>query len=686
MNRFEIILEQSPWYVILCLLVAAAYSVLLYRKKHIWSTPVNRLLATARFLIVFILCFLLLVPMMRMLENLIEEPTIALVVDNSESMKGIRPDSIFGAAEAQLKEAGYQVVWNTLSGTQANPTDIQYDMASTNLNEALRKTELEYGNRNLIATVLISDGIHNTGFSPDNFTSYAPIYTIGIGDTTAIQDIAIQDVKYNKIAFSGNQFPVNVRVSQEGFSGQEVDVSILQAENVMASKKTTLTSSPFTEVEFMLNANGIGQQNYRIEVTPIEGEVSTQNNSRDIYINIVDNKERILILCAGPHPDVKAIRQALEVQHQIETVIYYPGYTKKPEGAFDVLIVHHFPTRKMRTDAVYEKYATAQIPTWYFVGNGTDLSLFNKISGLVEIEQKSSKNDEVSGVLNPQFSGFKINEESLNKLHRFPPVSVPFANYNFKRPSEHVLYQQIGNLPTEKPLLSFVRNTSGIRNAYFFGDGLWQWKINEFTLFDHNKGFNELVQKTVRYIATKNDRRKLRVNPVKEEFFTNEPVAIDIEVYNDIYEKIYQQKVELTVQNESGFSKPFTFVNDELKSRFSLGQLGKGVYSFTASTNVNGKVERDEREFLVKEQYLESLSLKADFDLLKRISANNSGKFYTEKSVNALTKELSETPHPAKIILVDEVLEEIIHQKWLFFVLMLLLTIEWATRKFSGDY
>jgi hypothetical protein len=41
-------------------------------------------------------------------------------------------------------------------------------------------------------------------------------------------------------------------------------------------------------------------------------EFTAQNNSRDAYIEVIDGKEKILLLAAAPHPDIKAIKSALE--------------------------------------------------------------------------------------------------------------------------------------------------------------------------------------------------------------------------------------------------------------------------------------------------------------------------------------------------------------------------------------
>ena len=42
--------------------------------------------------------------------------------------------------------------------------------------------------------------------------------------------------------------------------------------------------------------------------------------------------------------------------------------------------------------------------------------------------------------------------------------------------------------------------------------------------------------------------------------------------------------------------------------------------------------------------------------------------------------------HKPKIALTDEILKELINQKWLFFLILFLISLEWVIRKYQGDY
>ena len=43
----------------------------------------------------------------------------------------------------------------------------------------------------------------------------------------------------------------------------------------------------------------------------MQGEVTYSNNVQDIFIEVMDGREKILILAAAPHPDIAAIKQLI---------------------------------------------------------------------------------------------------------------------------------------------------------------------------------------------------------------------------------------------------------------------------------------------------------------------------------------------------------------------------------------
>ncbi|MFC7669384.1 hypothetical protein ACFQT0_19980 [Hymenobacter humi] len=56
--------------------------------------------------------------------------------------------------------------------------------------------------------VLLSDGLVNQGRSPAYSDYNFPIYSVAVGDTVPKRDLRLTGLTYNRVAFSGNRFPL----------------------------------------------------------------------------------------------------------------------------------------------------------------------------------------------------------------------------------------------------------------------------------------------------------------------------------------------------------------------------------------------------------------------------------------------------------------------------------------------
>ena len=79
-----------------------------------------------------------------------------------------------------------------------------------------------------------------------------------------------------------------------------------------------------------------------------------------------------------------------------------------------------------------------------------------------------------------------IKMEIIKKL---PQISVPFGEFKLLPNSEVLLYQKVGVVQTQKPLL--VINTGVKKSAIFTGEGLWSWRLEEFQIYYGNATFDD---------------------------------------------------------------------------------------------------------------------------------------------------------------------------------------------------
>ncbi|MEM6299559.1 MAG: VWA domain-containing protein, partial [Bacteroidota bacterium] len=620
MDTTQLLTEYSPAYLILCILAGIAYAYLLYTKDAPWNRQVNWLLAGTRAVLVTLVALLLLGIFVRQTKNRYEDPTWVIATDDSQSLPLLNDSSEVTkvyeeliSMQAQLGEKGFQVDYRNLS-EQEKPT---FSHPSTNLSSFLQEIESDYEGTNLAGVVLFSDGIFNLGASP-NFSPYNfKLHTLGIGDTVPRRDVNLRSVKANRLSYLGNRFPIIAEVSQNGFSGREVVVSLSQ-NGALVDRKTIQFGADeraLKEVRFLAEAKKEGVQRFVVQVSSLEGEFTIINNVRNTYVEVLDSKQKILIAASAPHPDIKALRAAIEQNENYEVDLAIPNiFLLKPTEKYDLIIFHQMPSP--RAQVLFRELRERKTPKAYVVAQGTDLNSFNSLNLGISIQQLGRQQDRVAPVYNNSFDKFLFDEERKEVFQEYPPVAVPFGNYKVSGAAQVLLYQRVGSITTDNPLL-LVDESGEQKVGVFVGDGLWRWRLQEYALEQEQLSFDELVEKWVQYLVARDDKRRFRVRTTDAEFSTSESVDFEVEAYNEIYEPITGQTIDLRIKNEDGESRPYTFVNTTPNFKYSLRGLPEGVYTYEARTQLSSETQVSTGQFSVRALQLEALNTTADFQLLR---------------------------------------------------------------------
>jgi hypothetical protein len=687
----ELQFDYSSWFVIVCLLIAAGYAFTLYSKKHSWSKNMNIILTILRFVVVTIVLLLLLNPLLKQLINKVEKPIVVLAVDNSISITN-SIDSInrlnildqLTQMKTNIENNGFEIVLRDLTSERTNLSDLKFDQKTTDLNAMFKEVETLFDGKNLASLILVSDGNYNRGISPIFFSYGFKISTVGIGDTTSYKDVILKNVLYNKIAYQGNKFPIVAEITNTGFQNQEAMVNVKKGSNTIASEKITFGSeNGLSRVEFNIDATNNGVQHYSIEVTLPEEEI-IENNSKQIFIDVIDGKQKILLLGLAPHPDIKALRSVIEINENYEFELFIPGFNELKEDKYDLIMVHQAGDRYNRLAQYTKKFRDENVPILNIIGQQTNLDNLSKEDNLFSFKSIRNQRDQISPALFSEFSKFKVDSEFMDIFNQYPTLNVPYGENNLAPNATVLIYQKVGNIATNKPLLYLVESGE-TKSAYLMADGIWQWRLQEFASKESTKAFDDVFLKLVQYLSTKEDKRKFRVYTTKEEFFDNETVSFEAEVYNDSYERIFGNDVSIKVTDENGATEEYSFIPSSANSKLEISGITQGVYKYEATTKRNDQPERVLGQFTVKNLLLELLDRRANFSLLRQLAENAEGQFYTMQRLNEISSDLKEL-NSKGIMQSNEEFLAIINLKWLFFLILILLSIEWFTRKYSGAY
>src|SRR5690606_7661953 len=124
----------------------------------------------------------------------------------------------------------------------------------------------------------------------------------------------------------------------------------------------------------------------------------------------------------------------------------------------DLLILHQLPSKIASKNATVAQLLSQLKPTLFVLGSQSDLNLFNGVQEVLGISSPNSKVDLIQAHGNPSFKRFPVSDEMVTQLSAFSPIMSPFGDYRKSTGSEIVLYQQVGTIKTDRPLL--ILNTN----------------------------------------------------------------------------------------------------------------------------------------------------------------------------------------------------------------------------------
>jgi hypothetical protein len=684
--------EHSPLFIILCLSVGVGYAFVLYQSKSPWSKRANQALFGLRAGLVTLLCFLLIGPILKLITNQVEKPSYVFLIDNSKSISEIIDSTrltkikldLEQAADA-LKQQGFEVKWKSLSNQSES---FLFNQSQSDLTSALRETLADYEGKNLSGITLVSDGLYNSGTSPLYTPLSVAVNTVGIGDTTARADLILKNVEYNKIAYQGNKFPIRAEVLIQNLPNQNISIRILKNGKVIEQQTKNSETKTALAIDFLLEASEKGMQRLEVVVEVLSTETNLKNNRASIFVEVVEGKKKVLLVAPSPHPDIKAIRAVVEKNSNYEFILHIPGVAEadaamlKPAGV-ELAIFYQAADMFGKTTSLLQQFLKSKTSVWIILGNQSNLRQLSA-NAIPLAFDNLGQTDEVTPIINQSFRDFSFQENSNGIFARYPPAEVPFGKFSFPSTANILLYQRIGSVATDRPLL-FTWMDENRKLAALVGEGIWKWRLHEFSTTEKTEMFDDVFLKLIQYLSTQEDKRKFRCFPVQNEFLESQSVILESQVYNDLYETVFGNKIEIELKDETGNTTRYDYVTSPGGVRYQIGGLKEGVYQYKASTQINNQREEVRGQFLVTAATLEEQNLTADFGLLRKLSQANEGKFYQANNLAALNNDFQKL-EAKSLIHSDESFNPLINLKWFFFLLLLVVSGEWFLRKYWGGY
>lgn len=685
------------WIYIIAIIIGLCFASVLYlfNKNH-YGRTLATLLFILRAITVAILIVLLFNPFFKQKNSIVEPATIVLAQDNSKSLiltkdslfyKNIYPyklDSLITNLENR------HIVDKYLFGNNTKEfQNIDYQDYYTDIHDVLDNIRKTYYKRNVGAVVLLSDGINNKSFLPEqNIESYPfPVYTVTLGDTVAHPDFYIKDVKYNKTTPSNTIFPIRMVANARNCRNKAMEINVLMNDEVIEEVKLDVNTNNFSTIlDFNINSEDEGVKQIDIQIKALDGEQITQNNSKRFFIEVIDKQYNVLFYAKAPHPDLGSLKNILGNHFNTEIIFSdddIPDFSK-----YDMILLHQVPFLGMSNLSLLneELVKNPKTPVFHIIGESTDFKEFNKIQNSIQIEKGTVNSTlDIKPHYNQTFGLYSIDNELVRSINDFPPLALPHISFTTKQSNDVLLQMNIMDVVTQTPMMSFSIDENGRKTAFLLGTGIWRWKLYDYFKNKNYDNFEDLFTKSIKYLLTERDK-ELIVN-YKESYLNTEKIQITADMRNPSQELVNEADMLIRIINKNSKNiYEYHFSKNENSYYLNINPLPEGIYSFTAEAEYGGKKYSDNGTFSVISVGAEAQELVADAQRMRTIATLTDAKNFNVNELNLLENTIEEDERISSIVREETNYKDLINWRSIFFIILSLITIEWVLRKMFGRY
>jgi len=262
------------------------------------------------------------------------ENTLALVLDNSQSMQygdgASRLDrgrEQLAAAAASLDPLALTMRRFELAATATSVTSFEATQPSgsaTSLAASLQAVLAEARSSSLAAIVLVSDGVDTAGGpSAEQLLELAsfgvPIHTIAVGRDRMPEDLELTQVDVPAKALPGSTLTARVSIRHD--APGTTRIKVYDGDELLVSDPVTLQpDANTTSVWLDIEPTNTGHRQLSFSVDPLSDERELRNNRLATLTNIEGQSYRILYFEGEPRWEYKFLRRAIADDAELHLV------------------------------------------------------------------------------------------------------------------------------------------------------------------------------------------------------------------------------------------------------------------------------------------------------------------------------------------------------------------------------
>jgi len=196
----------------------------------------------------------------------------------------------------------------------------------TRLGAALSAARDELAGLPVAGLVLVSDGADTSETALTDAllglkAERLPVYTVGVGEPSLPRDVQLDRVSTPRSVLVGTSLLIDVIITHTGYSGDTITLDVEDEGRIVGSQQVRLPGDGApAAVRVRAMASEPGPRVFRFKVPPQPGELVTQNNVREITIDVRDAREKILYFEGEPRWEMKFLLRAVTEDKNLQVV------------------------------------------------------------------------------------------------------------------------------------------------------------------------------------------------------------------------------------------------------------------------------------------------------------------------------------------------------------------------------
>jgi hypothetical protein len=421
-----------------------------------------------------------------------------------------------------------------------------------------------------------------------------------------------------------------------------------------------------------------GYHKLTVSVPVQEGEIVTQNNTRNIMIRVLKSKLKVLLVAGEPGFEVSFMKRTLLQDSDVELTAavakrdggYYTTVLPRSRddlNLYDAIILLGVSRSVLgaSSEAMLRDFVKVEGKSLLVIPSGKR-GLWSQyadspLADILPVEIKSRGEPSPSITLSPQLTveGLShpvtrldddpaINEQ---KWLDMPPLLGAVRNC-LPKPQSMILaeYPQITLADRTLPFIVLWSLQKG-KTMVINGFPLWRW---DFLMWGVGKSGHEYVQfltNALRWLTTQEQSEFVNITTGKRMYHSGEPIDFYAQVYDEHYRALEGAEVELTIVPKDTAEIPseirefdLVLLQNEARTGHYTGRLSTippGDYQFTGRASYKDRpIGQATGEFSIDPYSMEFSNTTMNVELLRRLSKTSGGVFHTPQDFETITEEL----------------------------------------------